>query len=260
MKAILVKAAAATALSVVASLALAMTIVPALGGVVDGNAWLMCILIPLVVAFPASGYTFWQNQRIADANAALNRALEELAETHEKLSASHRQLAEKACRDDMTGLLNRSGFFEAVHPSINGSAPGVLLVMDADNFKAINDNFGHHIGDEALRCISLAIAGALRPKDILGRIGGEEFAAFLPDMGPGPAATIAERIRNAVEALEFMAPDGTTITLTISIGGAEYREGVQISSIMREADRRLYSAKRTGRNRVVFPSDGANTA
>ena len=99
----------------------------------------------------------------------------------------------------MTGMLNRESFFAALEGSRRKSDRGALLIIDADHFKKINDNFGHLTGDAALLEIAAAISRAIRVGDILGRIGGEEFGAFLVGASDKEAIRVAERIRREVE-------------------------------------------------------------
>lgn len=232
----------ATLASVVASVTAVSVIVPAIGGVVDGNAWMMCVVCPLLVAWPASAYTFWQADR-------LRRAHGDLARAHAQLAAAHRRLGEKASRDDMTGMLNRESFFGRLDQDRDQVGRGALLIVDADHFKMINDRYGHLCGDEALLEIAAAIERAVRKGDHLGRIGGEEFAAFLVGAHEQEAARVAERIRREVEQIRF-SPEGVPVPLTVSIGGTTCTPGASIPELMLSADKQLYEAKERGRNRV----------
>lgn len=244
MNSVVVRSGVVALASIVASLALALTIVPALGGTVDGNAWIMCILCPLIIAWPTSAYTFWQSDRLKAAHR-------ELARTHAQLAAAHRRLSEKASRDDMTGMLNRESFFAVLDRSRRKSDRGALLVIDADHFKAINDTYGHLTGDEALLLIAAAIRDGVRAGDVLGRIGGEEFGAFLIGAGEEEARIVAERIRQGVESVRFRPAEGRSMPLTVSIGGTVCGQDSTISELMRIADSYLYTAKNGGRNLAI---------
>jgi diguanylate cyclase (GGDEF)-like protein len=250
---ILVRSGLVALASVAASLILALTVVPAMGGVVDGNAFMMCVICPLLIAWPASAYTFRQNERLTVAHR-------ELARTHAQLAAAHRRLEDKASHDDMTGMLNRESFFASLDNSRRETDRGALLIIDADHFKAINDDFGHLTGDEALLLIAAAIRRGVRSGDILGRIGGEEFGAFLVDATEVEARHIAERIRREVELVRFRPVDERTIPLTVSIGGTICGSGATVSELMRGADRRLYEAKNGGRNLAIVESGLAAAA
>lgn len=247
MKNLLLKSLLATLLSVIGSVGAAATIVPALGGSLDGNGLLMCVLCPLVVAGPASFYTFLQRDRLHRAHVALGEA-------HRELALAHAELLEKSRRDFQTGFLNRESFMLELEQQRRFST-GALLILDADHFKSINDRYGHLVGDEALREIAAAIGRAVRAGDVVGRIGGEEFAAILVEADRDEAILVAERIRREVESIGFRSPNANALPLTISIGGAELSRHATVSEHMRAADMRLYAAKKNGRNRTVFDLD-----
>ena len=121
-------------------------------------------------------------------------------------------------------------------------------MIDADNFKAINDVHGHIAGDEALTIIARSIRAVLRAGDLVGRMGGEEFAVFLPEVNQEQAEHIAERVRYSVNRASF-TPDGIFCALSVSIGGAAFEQATHFSELFRIADQRLYGAKQSGRNR-----------
>ena len=244
MNRIFLKSAMVAFSSLFASLFLMMIIVPALGGVVTGTSWLVCTICPMAIAWPASAFTFWQSDRLKSAHRDLARA-------HAQLAAAHRRLSEKASRDDMTGMLNRESFFAALDSSRRKSDRGALLIIDADHFKVINDSFGPLTGDDALLLIAAAIQRGIRGGDVLGRIGGEEFGAFLVGATEAEARHVAERVRREVELIRFRPIDERTVPLTVSIGGTICGEGATVSDLMRAADRRLYEAKHGGRNLAI---------
>ncbi len=245
MQGIVVKSFFVATASSAASLAIAFATVSSMGGSLDGLAWILCIACPVFIAWPASAYTFWQSDRLRGAHRELSRA-------HAELAAAHRRLADKARHDEMTGTLNRESFFAALDRSRRRSDRGALLIVDADHFKSINDRFGHLMGDQALLSIVDALRSGIRSGDVLGRIGGEEFGAFLVGADENEAQRIAERMRRQVELIRFR-PDGErTISLTVSIGGTVCGEGATVSELMRCADTQLYAAKNNGRNLVVF--------
>ncbi|MEA2303823.1 MAG: hypothetical protein QOH43_1103 [Solirubrobacteraceae bacterium] len=158
-------------------------------------------------------------------------------------------LEHAAATDPLTGVLNRGAFSRAVgvhHRERSG--PYAVLALDLDEFKSINDRFGHDAGDLALQRFGTIAAAHTRPGDVLARVGGEEFALLLPDTDAHAAARVAERIRAAVEW-------GTTdleSTVTVSVGLAHDPLGLRAThEVLRDADRALYRAKAAGRNRVV---------
>lgn len=251
MASILMRSASVAGVAVLTSLLVVLAIGLVLGEAVDLNAWIIGTVCPLLIAWPASAYVFAQGDRLKNAHRDLARA-------HAQLAVAHRRLSDKASRDDMTGMFNRESFFAALE-SGKRQAGGALLIIDADHFKAINDSYGHLTGDEALLLIAGAIKRAVRGGDVLGRIGGEEFAAFLFGADEREATRIAERIRTEVELILFR-PVERIVRLTVSIGGALYQEAMTLSELMRSADLRLYEAKRRGRNLVIVEASVSRAA
>ncbi|MET3662153.1 GGDEF domain-containing protein [Aquamicrobium ahrensii] len=238
--------------SAAGSVLLAMMVLPFFDATIGELGLLMCIVCPLVIAWPASGYMFWQNDRLRATHNELSRA-------HAQLAAAHLRLAEKARHDDMTGMLNRESFLGVLERSRRKTDSGALLIIDADHFKSVNDRFGHLAGDEALLQIVGALRGGVRSGDVLGRIGGEEFGAFLVGANEKEAFRVAERIRQKVEMIRFRVDDERILPLTVSIGGTICEPGATVSELMRSADRRLYEAKNRGRNLVIFGNDKKDT-
>lgn len=239
--------------SIAASLAIAAVVLPMTGGTPDLTALVMCVLCPLAIAFPISLRTHRQRMH-------MHRVNEELLAAHRQLAHAHAELAEKARLDPMTGLLNREAFFAAVRDARAEPEAGALLIIDADHFKNINDEHGHLAGDAALLKIAAAIRRGGRGRDIFGRIGGEEFAAFLPQVCELEASVVAEQIRRRVEEVAFPVQGGCLLPLTVSIGAVAAPRAAALSELMRLADRSLYEAKRRGRNRIVFADDNDESA
>ncbi|MFL6659394.1 MAG: GGDEF domain-containing protein [Massilia sp.] len=156
--------------------------------------------------------------------------------------------------DSLTGLVNRRAFFELTASARTLAArqrhPVALLMLDLDHFKAINDRHGHAVGDHALCVFAQAAQGALRDPDILGRLGGEEFAITLPGTDLAGALQAAERVRMAVKGArldEHEMAEG----FTVSIGVVLIDQGEHINAALARADRALYKAKSNGRDRVA---------
>ena len=176
---------------------------------------------------------------------------------HEQLRHANEQLEYLAATDWLTTCLNRGAFTGKVTRLLDrdtagaGETCGALLIVDADDFKGVNDRFGHDRGDEALRQIADAIRMAIRSTDVVGRLGGEEFGIFMTGADLAAADHVAERVRRAVSAIDFR-PDGRGWPLSVSIGGAAYIARAQFSDLYRLADQRLYEAKNTGRDRVAL--------
>ncbi|KQM19633.1 GGDEF domain-containing protein [Novosphingobium sp. Leaf2] len=169
--------------------------------------------------------------------------------------AEHDELSRLSQRDGLTGIANRRRFDEVLHREwarrSRSSGQLVLLMIDIDHFKPLNDQFGHFAGDEVLRRVAGALADcARRETDVVARYGGEEFAAILPDTDPDGAAAIAERMRAAVEALWLPQCNGLTVTVSIGLACAGGPNG-DVYALIGAADGALYDAKRRGRNQVV---------
>ena len=154
--------------------------------------------------------------------------------------------------DPLTGALNRRGLNhelrarEAISPDGKGLC---VIVMDLDNFKAINDLHGHGAGDEVLQGFSDTVRACLRGHDLFARIGGEEFVLVLPDTSAEGARLVAERIRSEVQALRFIS-QAQPVVVTVSAGIGASSEPQGFLALMRTADKALYEAKRLGRNQV----------
>jgi len=173
--------------------------------------------------------------------------------THKRLENELRQLA---TTDALTGLNNRRAFLDKAevlleHCRRYRNACGALMI-DIDHFKAVNDRHGHHIGDEALRATGKAILAVLRDADVVGRLGGEEFAVLLPNADPQGLVETTERIRQAIAAISLPLPQGETLRFTASLGIASFQSTDQtLAQLLVHADRALYRAKTEGRNRAV---------
>ncbi len=257
---VLRKAAVATALSVLASVVLVATLTTILRGRPDHVSILLAIVCPILIAFPLSTHQFWQSEKLAQARAAIERMNRDLEEAHRSLAEAHAALAERARRDGMTGVLNREGFFQSLQGTGPLAAAGVLLIIDVDHFKSINDRFGHPAGDRALKLASEAISSCTRAMDFVGRIGGEEFAVFLAGASDEEAVAVAERIREKVAAIRIDLDNGESIGMTVSIGGATGGPGQILAGLLKLADQRLYEAKRQGRNRTLVNEDATRVA
>jgi diguanylate cyclase (GGDEF)-like protein len=177
----------------------------------------------------------------------------------ERSEAKHKAIA---LIDPLTGLANRRAFMERAQRLFerNGGAdaPVSLLAFDLDSFKRVNDAFGHPTGDDVLRIFANVLSKALRPADIAARIGGEEFAAALPDCGVEAALAIARRICNAFQN-DARFVNGQRVVATVSVGVAvAAAPASSLADTLASADRALYQAKDLGRNRVVLAHAGSH--
>jgi diguanylate cyclase (GGDEF)-like protein len=133
-------------------------------------------------------------------------------------------------------------------------------MFDLDQFKSINDRYGHHAGDDVLTAFCKVVTAHLRPSDLFGRIGGEEFACLLPDTEPQDALWLAERVRAAVEAASHPAGEHS-IRATVSVGAASSNDATaDLTGLLNAADQALYRAKEAGRNRGEIASYAAERA
>jgi diguanylate cyclase (GGDEF)-like protein/PAS domain S-box-containing protein len=168
---------------------------------------------------------------------------------------AEQELKRLATRDSLTGLFSRGHFMElgtrAIDHARRYDEPISVIMFDADRFKAVNDTYGHDAGDEVLRAIAAAAARTLRDVDVLGRIGGEEFAAVLPQANAGQAMGVAERLRAEIAAQRIDIGSDAPISVTVSIGVCSTDPGsTDLDDMLKAADTALYAAKQNGRNRV----------
>jgi diguanylate cyclase (GGDEF)-like protein len=165
-------------------------------------------------------------------------------------------LVDLSSRDALTGLANRRSFEVALAREIDRVAragePALLLALDIDHFKRVNDGFGHAAGDQVLKAVAAALLDSVRPMDLVARIGGEEFAIILPNCPSTFGATVAERVRRRVERSPVAVAASQQIDVTVSIGGAFAPQWVRSTPALwiERADQQLYRAKAQGRNLV----------
>lgn len=172
-----------------------------------------------------------------------------------KLQTATRQLERLASTDPLTGAYNRRHFMETGDNELLRSNrydhAVTVLMLDIDHFKAVNDTYGHSIGDIALKETVRVIEETLRGEDTLGRLGGEEFAVLLPETNASRAALLAERIRVAIGEIVIETPTDP-LSFTMSIGLTEgSKDDKTIDDLLKRADDGLYKAKEQGRNQVV---------
>lgn len=168
------------------------------------------------------------------------------------------RLVELATTDMLTGLPNRRAFLSQGAAALSRSDRGVLFIIDADHFKTINDKYGHAVGDLCLQAIADHLRRVLRTGDVVGRVGGEEFAAYLPDARVEHATEIGQRLTGAIEVQ--IEGGGVSLSFTMSVGAAETRPDGTLEHLLKLADMALYQAKRDGRARLVFWRDGVDHA
>ena len=196
-----------------------------------------------------------QNQRLQDQLHLSGAQMEELKRNLDSVR-------QESITDSLTGLFNRRKFDEtlqeAASRSVQTGSPLCLLMTDIDHFKKFNDNYGHTIGDHVLALVARTVKECIRSSDTPVRYGGEEFAVILPNVRISDAVRVAEQIRTAVASKRVVnrSKNITLGTITLSVGVARYVPGEPLGDLIKRADAGLYTAKRTGRNRVVAEEAG----
>lgn len=184
------------------------------------------------------------------------RAAEHILSLQRHLTASRQALEYKSTHDSLTGVWNRSEVLDTLEREIcrcgREGQSLVVLMVDVDHFKQVNDLYGHVAGDAALREVTQRLRTSIRPYDALGRYGGEEFIGILPGCSRDNAMDLAERLRRRISS-EPVDLGTTRIPITISLGLAMWQAGDEgdMQALLRAADAALYRAKRGGRNRAV---------
>ncbi len=203
----------------------------------------------------ADGSRFWSHSLLMPLESSLRAqayslVMRDITDSRESIES----LLKAATSDQLTGVANRRALFESAELEFARYARKArdisLLIIDIDHFKRINDTYGHPVGDEAIRTLALTIVRSVRSIDVVARLGGEEFAVFLPSTDITMAAEIAKRIRHNVAGVQVRAGDAM-ISFQVSIGAAQV--GLEIASmdaLIGAADEALYDAKRGGRDQV----------
>lgn len=210
----------------------------------------------------------WEHQRLDGQPFAADVLLTRVqVNSHVFLQATVRDISERkrleselkrqAHIDMLTGLNNRHYFFELAEQELARAkrygTSLVALMIDLDHFKLVNDRFGHQVGDLVLQKFSQVCVKTLRSVDILGRIGGEEFAVLMPQTNSARAQEVAERLRQAVASATVALPQDAAVHFTISVGAAALlMADTNVEDLLKRADRQLYAAKNGGRNRVCW--------
>jgi diguanylate cyclase (GGDEF)-like protein len=203
-------------------------------------------------AFTYREIKFCQIATTVAANALENAYL------FESLEIAHATLTDVAKRDPLTQIYNRGHLFERLEAeharSCRRGAPLACIMLDVDHFKRINDELGHQAGDAVLVALGGILKAAVRGHDVVGRYGGEEFLAVLPDTDARGALMVAERIRGEMRRTRFEGVDDRAVTASVGIAvldpASDEETGVQ--ALVARADEALYAAKHGGRDRVVI--------
>ena len=205
------------------------------------------MIITTVVGIPISWTRSLQREK-------LYQLAHRLKNTQRELRQMNRKLKQKANFDGMTGLPNREYFFDRIEDIRANNKNSVLLMVDVDNFKQINDSFGHPVGDEALILLARVFRKILRQDDLIGRIGGEEFGIMLPDTSEAEGQIIGELIRHEVESTKFQPRKNVHHVITVSIGLTHAAPHQDRSKLMGNAD--AGRAGRAGRSGGAVSAPG----
>jgi diguanylate cyclase len=208
------------------------------------------------VAEHVSHFRAREEFRLLEVNRRAERMLKRIAELERETGELHSRLDNEkqgARIDPLTGIANRRSFEERIAQEIaqsSGTDAVVMLLWDLDNFKAINDSYGHRAGDRVLQSVAACFMAAVRGNDFVARIGGEEFVMLLSGTKTAQAMLIANQVRSAVEALRFHFR-GTPVRITVSCGLTELQQNDAAEAAFDRADAALYRAKQTGKNLCV---------
>ncbi|MBL3588875.1 MAG: GGDEF domain-containing protein [gamma proteobacterium endosymbiont of Lamellibrachia anaximandri] len=195
------------------------------------------------------------------SNQAMRVQLETVEKDTSELKDQVKQLQDQASRDALTGLYNRHALSQKLDAIIelgaSKEAPVSLLMVDIDHFKRFNDNFGHLIGDEVIRRVSMALQKGVRDVDVAARFGGEEFTVVLPDTGLAKAMEVAQKLHEAISKLVLVrrSTKEKLPGITVSMGASCLHPGDSRESLIERADQALYHAKESGRNRIVSEAE-----
>lgn len=197
----------------------------------------------------------WPNGNVVMCSIAvdiseLKATQNQLAEAHAELALKNKQLESLSVTDRLTGCFNRlkldDVFAQEVARRQRTERPFSVIIFDLDNFKGINDRYGHSVGDEVLKTSASLVRENIRKTDVLGRWGGEEFMVICPETPLDGAQNLAESLRKLLESHPIQNADA----VTASFGVAEHKPGESGTDLLRRADKALYAAKNQGRNQV----------
>jgi diguanylate cyclase (GGDEF)-like protein len=219
-----------------------------------GAAGVSVLAVEPVSAIDARGRPY-QRRLLAAGLVTLLLGAVLAAQLARPLARKFGELSEQAETDVLTGLANRRALDARLAEELDRARRHgthlALVLVDVDDFKQINDLYGHQHGDEVLRALGPILRGSLRELDLAGRFGGEEFALILPGTQLPGARRVAQQIRRVLAATSIVGPSGESVKITASFGAAEFPSHPSVEALVQAADSALYEAKRTGKDRIV---------
>lgn len=206
----------------------------------------------LVETRHAQEFTLRAGQELVELRERVDNANAEIARLQNELDAASRLVR----HDPLTGVLNRKGLDEALTREISRvqrkGSPLCIALLDLDNFKKVNDVYGHGTGDDVLCHLTRTVTETLRPQDVVARYGGEEFIILLPETTPEVGETVLVRLQRELTRRIFMAPNSEKLLITFSAGIAQMAASERPEAAIARADEAMYAAKRAGKNRVLI--------
>ncbi len=242
------RAALAAILSLVASFSISYLVVPLMGGRLEGAGLVMTLVLPVVIAFPASAVQFWQFETTRRLKDRLSDALEELDEVNTKLVATNMDLLRERSHDPATRLLTEDVFRERMLHQPKQPDIGQLVMLRVDGLGSLRRSQGGTATDAALFAVAAAVRSTLRPADFAGRVGEHDLAVFMPGSTPILASLALGSICKAVSVFQLPFDESGVRPMTLSAGGVECAPGFLIEAAFAAADAELERSSAQGGN------------
>lgn len=245
---VIARAALTAILSLVASFCISYAVVPLLGGRLEGAGLIMTLVLPVVIAFPASAVHFWQFETTRRLKNELCRALTEIDEVNSRLVKVNLELVRERSHDPLTRLLTQDVFDQRLQDQPDQPDIGQLVKLRVDGIAALRRQYGGTVADAAIFAAAAAIRRALRPVDFAGRVGDHEFAIFMPGSTPILASLAVSSVSKAVELVHLPFDGNGHLPTTVSAGGVECAPGFAIEAAWAAVDTELERSTSQGGN------------
>ncbi len=245
---VIARAALTAFLSLVASFCISYLVVPLLGGRLEGAGLIMTLVLPVVIAFPASAVHFWQFETTRRLKNSLCAALKEIDEVNAKLVSANVALIAERSHDPLTRLLTEDVFRARMQDQTEQADIGQLVKLRVDGVALLRKSHGIALAETAIFAVAAAIRRALRPTDFAGRIGDQDFAIFLPGSTPILASLAIGAVSSAVAGVHLPGVGEAAVPVTISAGGVECAPGFSIDAAFAAAQAELEQSLAQGGN------------